>query len=70
MRENSQIPPYFIPYLLPLPLPVTYNQSISIKNSQSSQMFSLMSQNTSTTFCKPPNSSNRAQTPSNKEVDI
>ena len=71
MSENSQIFPHFIPYLsLPPPPPVTYNQSPSTKNYQSSQIFPSMPQNTFNTFHKSPNSCSRAQTPSNKEVDI
>ena len=70
MSENSQIPPYFISYSsLSPPQLVTYNRSPSPKNSQSSQTFPSMSQNTSSMFRKPPNSSIRSQTPSNEEVD-
>ena len=69
-EQNYQFPPHFIPYFpLPLPPPITYNQSPSTKNSQSSQIFPSMPQNTSSIFHKPPNSSSRAQTPSIEEVD-
>ena len=41
----------------------------STKNSQSSQTFPLMPQNTFNVFHKPPNNCRNAQTPSNEEVD-
>jgi len=73
MSKSFQIPPYFIPHL-PLPPPplVTYKQFPSTKNSQnsqSSQIFPSVPQNTFTVFCKPPNSCSCAQTPSNEEAN-
>ena len=61
MSENSQNPPYFISYL-PLLLPplVIYNQPPSTKNSQSSQTFPLVPQNTFNALCKLSNSCSNA----------